>query len=556
MHEIKNIEDYNYIINNLDSSASIIKEVTLKKRNVELYNKVISYCQSSEHIKDLNFKTRLYHYLIEYKEIPKCECGYNLVFRSIIAGYAKYCSSKCANASKTKIEAFKKSCLDKYGVDNPNKVKEIREKVSNTFKEKHGVGSAGHEQLLDKLKKTSIEKYGKAHFTQSETYKENYKKACINKYGVNNPAKDESVKKKIGDTVRKTKLKNLISNINVDDIEILDSGLLKLKCNECNNFYEINRQLLRIRHHSKHTKCTACNPIGTGWTSETEKEIAEFVKTLSNSVIENNKTILNGKELDIYLPDDKIAIEYNGIWYHNELYKENNYHINKTLICQNAGIHLIHIWEDYWMHKKEIVKSRIKNLLGKTERKIYARKCQLKEVNVNEARLFLDNNHIQGYIQSKFKIGLYFEDELVSLMTFGNSRKAIGGMGDIELLRFCNSLNTSVIGSGAKLFSYYIKNLHDKTKKIVSFADRDWTMFYENSIYFKLGFDFIGYTDIGYWYIIDGMRKFRYAYRKSELVKQGFDKNMSEHEIMFNRGYYRIYDTGNLKFEFNKFDDI
>jgi hypothetical protein len=190
----------------------------------------------------------------------------------------------------------------------------------------------------------------------------------------------------------------------------------------------------------------------------------------------------------------------------------------------------------------------ILNKLGKTPNKIYARKTSIKEINDNKlVKDFLNNNHLQGYIASSIKIGLYYNDELVSLMTFGKGRVALGSRNynGYELLRFCSKLNTNVLGGANKLFKYFIKKY--KPQNVISYADRGRS---NGLLYEKLGFSLIGYTKPNYYYIVNNVRHHRFNYRKDKLVKDGFDKNKSEHQIMLERKIYRIYDSGNLKYEF------
>lgn len=247
------------------------------------------------------------------------------------------------------------------------------------------------------------------------------------------------------------------------------------------------------------------------------------------------------KELDIYLPDLKLAFEFNGLYWHSEKYVNIDYHKNKTELCENKNVQLIHIYEDDWNYKQEIVKSRILNLLGKSK-VIYARKCDIKEVTPKESRIFFTENHIQGYCNSNIRLGLFYNDDLVSLMTFGNSRFE---KNKTELLRFCNKLNTTVVGGASKLFNYFLNN--NKINSIISYADRSWS---NGSLYRQLGFKQIDEIQPNYSYIVDGKRENRFKYRKSVLVEQGEDKNKTEHEIMLEREIYRIYDSGSLKFEY------
>jgi hypothetical protein len=273
--------------------------------------------------------------------------------------------------------------------------------------------------------------------------------------------------------------------------------------------------------------------------------LIDFIEQLNIKTINNTKKIISPLELDIYIPSHNIAIEYNGLYWHSELYKPSNYHLNKTELCQKNQIKLIHIFEDEWLYKQEIVKSRLKNILGLTEYKIYARKCEIKEVSPKDCKLFLDNNHIQGNVNSSIKIGLYYNNELVSIMTFGKGRIALGGKSNqYELLRFCNKINTIVIGGADKLLKHFIKTY--QPKEIISYADRRWST---GDLYDKLGFNKSHISQPNYWYIINNRREYRFGYRKSILIKKGFDVNKTEHQIMFDRKIYRIYDCGTIAYK-------
>jgi hypothetical protein len=150
-------------------------------------------------------------------------------------------------------------------------------------------------------------------------------------------------------------------------------------------------------------------------------------------------------------------------------------------------------------------------------------------------------------VGSKYKIGLYYNDELVSLMTFGSIRKSLGGKsksGNFELLRFCNKINFSVVGGGSKLLKFFkSKNEYDS---IISYCDLSR---YDGKFYENLGFNLISKTEPNYYWIIDEQRKHRFNFRKDKLVSLGYDKNKTEVKIMNELGYQRIYDCGSLKYE-------
>jgi len=274
--------------------------------------------------------------------------------------------------------------------------------------------------------------------------------------------------------------------------------------------------------------------------SKNEINILNYIKGLGFNPIHKDRRLLKNKEIDILIPELKIAIEYNGLYWHSEEYLDIEYHLTKTELCESLGYKLIHVFEDEWLFKQEIVKSRLNNVLG-ISNKIPARKCIIKSVDNKTKKEFLEKNHIQGSSKSKVDIGLFFDDELVSIMTFG--KRPVLSKHEWELIRFCNKLNVSVVGGASKLFKHFIKNY--KPNEIVSYADRRWS---EGNLYKKLNFSHIHNTKPNYFYVINKKRENRFKYQKHKLIKDGYDENMSEHEIMLSRGIYRVYDSGNMKF--------
>lgn len=292
--------------------------------------------------------------------------------------------------------------------------------------------------------------------------------------------------------------------------------------------------------------CPKCvSPI-----SKWEKEVFEFVQSLGIECEQSNRKILEGFEIDIFIPSMAIGIECDGLRWHSELYKAKGYHLKKSEECSAKGIRLIHIFEDEWLFKRDIVESMLRNLFGKTETKIYARKCVVREVVPKDKREFLAKNHIQGDAQSSINIGLYYNDELVAMMTFGKPRINIGGGGtdcEYELVRFCNKLNTSVVGGASKLFKWFTEAYG--ANSVVSYSDKRWSL---GNMYAKLGFTHTHDSAPNYFYIDGYSRLNRFGFRKSVLVKEGYDASKSEHEIMFERGMYRIYDCGTMVWKWSR----
>jgi len=288
-------------------------------------------------------------------------------------------------------------------------------------------------------------------------------------------------------------------------------------------------------------RCPLCYPVSS---SIAEKEIVDFIKSLNiKNVIENDRTILDGKELDIYLPDYNLAIEFDGLYWHSESQgKDKNYHLDKTNKCNEKNIQLIHIFEDEWLDKKEIIKSILRVRLGIIDNKIYARKCIIKEVENREAKIFLENNHLQGKVNGKIRLGLYYNDELVSLLTFGKSR--FNKNYDWELLRFANKLNTSVVGGFAKLLKYFKSN---QSGKIITYSDK---RYFNGKIYENNGFKTLLSSSPNYYYIKNNIKYNRIKFQKHKLnsILENFNNDLTESQNMLLNGYDRIWDCGNNVF--------
>ena len=516
------------------------KESFIKKNYNDLYKEIINYTID---FKSMPFKNKVWHYIHKIKEIPTCKkCGVDLKFKkSINEGYGVYCSMNCTNSDIEHINKIKKTNNKKYGGNCPIHSKEIKDKIKNTTLLNYGVTNIFFDK--DLIKERTIEKHGVDHISKLNKVKQKISETNIKRYGVSTPIllkENRDIKNKKSSFNFEKKYNNLnIKNCSGKNIEIV--------CDVCNKQYSIDRSLLYYRYENKINPCTLCNPTSE-FSSIKENDLCEFLNKNNIEYIKNDRTILNGKELDIYIPKHNLAIEFNGIYFHSNLFKTNNYHLEKTEICNSNNIQLIHIFEDEWDNKKEIVKSILLNKLNKVENKIYARKCNIKLVKTKDKSKFLNDNHIQGMVGSSINLGLYYNDELVSLMTFGKKRLAMGNKikndNEYELLRFCNKLNTSVVGGASKLLKYFIQTYNPA--EILSYADKRWS---NGNLYKKLGFFEHKSTTPNYFYVINKKRKHRFEFRKDILVKNGFDANKTELQIMEDRGIPRIYDVGNFVFK-------
>lgn len=383
---------------------------------------------------------------------------------------------------------------------------------------------------------------------------EQAKKTMLDRYGYISTLTRPDVREKIKNSRRKNFLQNNDDILEYDD----DYWIMKCPhpgCTKC----ESKTFKIKQGHYHDRLKCGAeiCTnilPIKNNRTSNTTLEI--FIKNIldENGIkyIENDRSVLNGKELDIYIPDKHIAIECNGCWWHNDFLHHNpKKHYNKWMSCMEMGIQLLTIWEDWIRLKPEITQSIIKSKLGLISNKIHARKCVAKDLSQNKIIIknFLSANHIQGSTPFERGLGLYYNDMLVAVMTFGHKRGCRGnnegGKDEWELSRYCNKLDTTVVGGAGKLLKYFEKTTHHAI--IYSYSSNDIS---DGNLYKELNFERSS-SSIPYWYIEPKtlQRYHRTAFTKKEIIRKGMadGDDFTESEIMNQYHFLKIYDSGMTK---------
>lgn len=489
--------------------------------------------------------------------IKVCEnCNKNYQISFYKRNRSTYCSKKCSNTNVDVLnkirESQKKTHIEKYNGLHPMQTEQTKKNFKNAILNKYGVESYSKlSEYKEKVKKTKLEKYGNKNYNNIEKIKN----TCLEKYGVDNIFKNKNIRKKINNTVKFNHfnfIKNYCEAKNITPLfsESEYNGYLfqnkyKFNCNVCNKIFETN--VYKINH----IFCNFCNPLDK---NTLENEIYHFIKSIIKDdviVKQKERTVLNGKELDIYLPSKNLAFEFNGLYWHSE--NANNikkyYHLNKSRSCISKGIRLIHVFENEWIYKKEIVKSIICNILQVENKKIYARNCEVKHISESEKNNFLEQNHLQGRDKSSVKYGLFFKNELVSVMTFVKSRfdKKI----QYEMYRYCTKLNFNVIGGASKLYKRFLKDYNPTS--VVSYNDK---RYFDGIVYQNLGFSFIQNTPPNYWYINPDYKHIqnRMTFQKHKLSKlfKNYDNNLTEWENMTQNGYDRIWDCGNGKWIWKK----
>lgn len=242
--------------------------------------------------------------------------------------------------------------------------------------------------------------------------------------------------------------------------------------------------------------------------------------------ITNTRSVIYPNELDFYFPELEVAIEFNGDYWHSDIKKDKLYHQNKCIECRENNINLIMIYQHDWEKKKKIIKNRLKSVLGLSNR-IYARNTEGKSITYNDAKIFCEKHHIQGMNMSSYNYGLYYNNEIVAVMTFGKSRFTDH---DFEMMRYCSIGN--VIGGASKLLKMFLRE--NECKSIVSYADFDWS---NGNLYEKLGFS------------EDKISKPSYVWVKGSIIKSRYQTQMKDENIIMRKGgFLKIYKSGSIRY--------
>lgn len=511
--------------------------------------------------------------------LPLCkQCNSPVTyFANRVQGFSLYCSIQCSrkgSESKNKreqtnlvkygcknpkqntavIEKTRQNNIEKYGVSSPSMLDTVKSKISqtltqtyldhkdqiltakeNTFLERYGDHPNRTIQVKDQKLQTTREKYGVDHTAQLETTKSKIRQTCLEKYGAESFFQTQLAKE--AHQLRQQQSSETAKQQFLESINQVDTATLT------------RSELAELLDVSITTVSNRINELGLpilaasiNHISSIELSIIEYLHELGiTNIIQSDRTILNGKEIDILLPDFKLAIEVNGIYWHSEQFgKDRSYHLNKTDICNAQSIRLLHVFDSEWNDpvKKQIWKSMIQARLG-LNKKIHARKCKVAEITSSTAREFCEINHLQGYVNGTIRLGLFDANNiLLQVVILGKSRYS--SQADIELLRSATIGGITVVGGLSKLLSKVKGN-------IISYADRRYAT---GNSYTQTGFTHTHTSPPNYFYHINGILESRIKYQKHKLknILTQFDPLLTENENMNASGFYRIWDCGNYVF--------
>ena len=446
----------------------------------------------------------------------KCKiCGKETTFDTVLTGYRPYCCTRCVNLDPDVRSKIETTNLERFGAKGNLGRKDISKKAiehsqsdqAKTKRKKTNVERYGaenvyaSEQIKEKIKQTNLERYGVEYSWQSNEVKEKSKATSLARYGTEHPQQSDKVKRHARKLKQSRLQEFMLQNDCISRDEVIQkygfgwtyvTDKIDVQLIYCgNNAFVRNTDIPKIEAYSK---------INHYQTSLFEQEIIEYVKSIYNGeIITNTRDVLKPYELDIYIPNNRIAIECNGTFWHDNEHKDKTYHFNKSKACQDKGIRLIHIYEWEWANYPEKIKQLLNITLGSVVR-IFARRCEVRIIDNAIAKPFNEATHLQGHRNAQVTYGLFYKDQLVQLMSFSKTRynRNLKNDNEWEIIRGCPGSNNIVVGGVSKLFKHFIEDY--KPSRVFSYCDFNK---FDGKSYLALGMIFDGYTGPNKWIVID-----------------------------------------------------
>lgn len=548
------------------------------KKQKEILDEIFKFTEKLNN-KKFKLRTKLYWYLHNMVDFPKCVVCGKQIEKDIVnmkIGFHRTCCKECSyqDSSRNKkisdvyshksldeklqIESRKQqTCLKKYGCKYTFQSDNNKEKTKLTNLKKYGCENCMQSDVVkQKMKENNLKKYGCENVFQMKEVKTKSKQTLKKHYGSEDSlyTNSEIAEKRIKhmtETLRRKSFRNCILQ-NIFDKPCFSEEYFvenyskdfefEFECKKCGNKF-LSRHIAGC-----HMLCPKCYPRTSSFS---ERQISEYLKNIyDGNIVLNSKNVISPYELDIYIPEKKLAIEFDGLYWHafeNFLKSkgDKNYHLEKTELCEKKGIQLIHIFEDEWKYKQKIVKNCLKNILNLTnETQIDYNNLEIKEISNSESEKFIAENSLQDNINSKIRLGLFEKDKLIAVMLFGKTR--CKKTYEWELLRFCIKQNSIDCNAAfRKLLDFFEDSF--KPKSLVAYVDRRWNT---QKLYADCGFKLFKKTKPNYFYIdCKHQQRFKNFHFKKEIMKnifKNYNDSLSEYQNMRNNGYETIYDCGNL----------
>jgi hypothetical protein len=461
----------------------------VKKHNSDLFSRI-------RQLSDRSFSECCWIFV--YGPAHTCEtCGNIAKYLDFRRGYTRFCSTRCTANSSAVMQQKRKTVFEKHGVDHFSKTTEYRTKFEKTLQERYGVSNPGQIESLKSMRSRK----------KQETY-------------------FHSIFDKMAEFA--------VPDFTFDEYTSVRDTSLRWKCVSCGDVFE-------SCVYYKLPKCPTCYPTARfGGQSLIEKEILEAVRLFyTGEIVCNSRELIPPREIDIYFPAEKLAIEVNGIYWHSKY--DERYHREKFDACQATGIRLLMITDCDWQDKRDLVLAMIRHRLGISARRVYARQCRVVTLTKKEGADFFNTHHISGNSAAGEYHGLVYEGDIVGAISCSPRNRFNKNESAVEIIRL--AFSDSVVGGASRL----IKHLRKKYKKpIISYADLRYGT---GEVYKAAGMSLVKLTDPGYWYFINGKRYHRLSWTKKKLVGMGYEKNKTEYQIMTeDLKALRYYDCGHALF--------
>jgi hypothetical protein len=532
--------------------------------------------------------TRKKHHIVTLRKVcPKDSCGSKECTVAKRAESTKKLHGE--NCFKDKfLKKAKVSNLEKYGTENPNELEEIRQRIENTNLAKYGEKSylatkkcreqakframemygVDHFSKADDIKKkaqeTSIQRHGNL-FQRTTKWKQKVKDTCIERYGVDSVAKVEEFKKRqvssliekhgVDSPLKSTKIKERASKTLRDrygvESALQSPELLEKMKRTCVQRYGTEHAMKNsgVKIKSMQSRLKKYGKLVSNL-GQTQRKITSWINSLGFN-FNPDVLILDGKELDLYDPDQKLALEFCGLYWHNENSPEprtRSYHHDKWKICRDKGVRLLTIFDDEWRDRNEVCKSLILSKLGVFDRRLQGRKCEVMEISKDEMKSFCDLHHLQGANKlSESCFGLFHKGELVGAIDMGRHHRKKKSK-DVVLTRLCFKPGVQVIGGSNKLFKACVEWCRSNGfERILSWSDNRYS---DGGVYERLGFDRTADLPPDYYYVDMKNPKRRLSKQSQSKKNSKCPPEMTELEWANSRGLSRIWDCGKVRWEF------
>ena len=535
---------------------SVTGKFKLRKMPETLIQNIINHTLFYNYYEDQHLSVRCHFIINEITELNVCkECGAHIHPINLQKYKTQnYCSVACSVKNQDVQEKSKKSNLEKYGSEYATQNKNTIEKQKKTNLQKYGVESVlQNKEIFEKKTKTTISRHGIVSCFEKNEIQTKIKKYNLEKYGVEYPLSNSDILNKTKDTmIEKYGTKHAgLCHIGKENLEIINNKQLFTELITGKTLTEISSEI-NIKKISSIKNLLYQYNIEDLYKkrgpSYLESDMMLFLDSIGIPYEINNRTILNGKELDFYIPTHNIAIEMNGLYYHNENTKPNSdYHYNKWKICSDNNIHLISIFEDDWNFQQDKIKNMLLSHFNMKPSGIAARKTTIKEIGANIAKPFLEKYHLQGFVGGTHFGAFDFNNNLVAVMAFGYTRNH-----RFELKRFVMD-NHNHPGMFSKIFKYAQREL--QFQEVVSFSDN--TCFTGN-VYMINNFQYVQTIPQDYKYFFNGKRVHKSNFTKDNIKKkfphiaEFIENGMTENEAMKHLGIPKIYDCGKKEWVYNK----